>query len=74
MVAQDGIVGSAAVARWTEVLEEMHGRIAHRFARSEARDLAKRYLHGLFGRAERKNGWQSPRPSGSPTRRASSAY
>ena len=36
----------------------LHGRIAHRFARSEARERAKGYLLGLLGRAERKNGWK----------------
>jgi SRSO17 transposase len=36
----------------------LHGRIAGRFVRSEARDRAGRYLLGLLGRVERKNGWQ----------------
>ena len=57
MVAQDGIVGSAAVAGWSEALGELHERMGHRFARSEARDRVKRYLVGLLGRIERKNGW-----------------
>jgi SRSO17 transposase len=39
-------------------LEELHLRIAGRFARSEARERVKRYLLGLLGRVERKNGWQ----------------
>lgn len=46
------------VGRWTEGLDELHGRVAHRFARSEARERARRYLLGLLGRVERKNGWQ----------------
>ncbi|MDQ4002011.1 MAG: IS701 family transposase [Actinomycetota bacterium] len=58
MIAQDGIVEPSAVRRWSEALEELHGRIAHRFARSEARERVQRYLRGLLGRAERKNGWQ----------------
>ncbi len=58
MVVQDGIVGSAAVARWRETLEDLHRRIGDRFARSEARERVKRYLVGLLGRVERKNGWQ----------------
>lgn len=58
MVTQDGIAGSAAVARWTERLEELHRRIGHRFARSEARERVSRYLVGLLGKVERKNGWQ----------------
>src|SRR3954470_4126812 len=58
MFTQDGSVEPAAVGRWSETLEELHGRIAHRFARSEARERVKRYLLGLLGRIERKNGWQ----------------
>jgi SRSO17 transposase len=59
MVAQDGIAEqSAAVERWWEALVELHRRIAGRFARSEARERVKRYLVGLLGRVERKNGWR----------------
>ncbi len=58
MVAQDGIARSAAVAGWSEALGELHERVGRRFARSEARERARRYLVGLLGRVERKNGWQ----------------
>ncbi|MDQ3636998.1 MAG: IS701 family transposase, partial [Actinomycetota bacterium] len=58
MVAQDGIAGSAAVAGWPEALGELHERIGHRFARSEARERVRRYLLGLLGQVERKNGWR----------------
>jgi SRSO17 transposase len=57
MVAQDGTV-NPAIGGWNEALEGLHRRIAGRFARSEARERAKRYLLGLLGRVERKNGWQ----------------
>jgi SRSO17 transposase len=57
MVAHDGIV-NPAVDGWREALEELHRRIAGRFARSEARERVERYLVGLLGRVERKNGWQ----------------
>jgi len=43
---------------WDAGLDALHARIAPRFYRSEVRDRAKRYLLGLLGRAERKNGWQ----------------
>jgi SRSO17 transposase len=66
MFTQDGIVEPAAVGRWSEALEELHGRIAQRFARSEARKRAKRYLLGLLGRIERKNGWQMAEAIGDP--------
>ncbi len=59
MVAHGGIAQQPdTISRWSEMLEELHGRIARRFVRSEARDRAWRYLLGLLGRAERKNGWQ----------------
>ena len=63
MVAPDGIV-NPAIGGWSEAVEELHRRIAGRFARSEARERVKRYLLGLLGRVERKNGWQlALRPS-----------
>ncbi len=58
MVTQEEIVESSAVGRWSETLGELHRRIGHRFARSEARERVKRYLVGLLGKIERKNGWQ----------------
>ncbi len=51
-------VGLTTIERWPDALAAVHARIACRFARSEARERAKRYLAGLLGRAERKNGWQ----------------
>jgi hypothetical protein len=58
MSAQDGVVEPPAIGGWSEALEELHRRIAGRFARSEARERVKRSLVGLLGRVERKNGWQ----------------
>ena len=59
MIAHDGIAKElVAVGQWSEALEKLHGRIARRFARSEARERVQRYLLGLLGRVERKNGWQ----------------
>ena len=69
MVAPDGIV-NPAIGGWSEAVEELHRRIAGRFARSEARERVKRYLLGLLGRVERKNGWQlALRPSEKRTRK-----
>jgi SRSO17 transposase len=42
---QDGLAG-------------LHARIAPHFRRREARERARRYLDGLLGHIERKNGWQ----------------
>src|SRR5918992_5573689 len=46
------------LGQWVDAVAELHGRIAHRFARSEVRERARRYLVGLLERVERKNGWQ----------------
>jgi SRSO17 transposase len=39
-------------------LTALHARIGPYFGRREARERARRYLEGLLGRIERKNGWQ----------------
>jgi SRSO17 transposase len=46
------------ISQWVDGVAELHGRIVHRFARSEVRERARRYLVGLLERVERKNGWQ----------------
>src|SRR5919205_2915672 len=51
----DGLV--AEVQDWAAGLEEVHARIAGRFARSEPRARVPAYLRGLLGQLERKNGW-----------------
>ncbi len=54
---RDGITEQpSAIGQWSKKLEELHARIAGRFARSEARERVKRYFVGLPGRVERKNG------------------
>ena len=58
MVAQGGIAGSVGIAGWSRALGALHVRVGRRFARSEARERVRRYLVGLLGRVERKNGWQ----------------
>ncbi len=58
MHAAQETIGLSTVERWSETLADMYARIGHRFARSEARERARRYLAGLLGRVERKNGWQ----------------
>ncbi len=64
MFSQDGVVEPSAIARGSEALGGLHQRIAHRFARSEAREHVRRYLVGLLGRVERKNGWQLAEATG----------
>ena len=46
------------IGQWVDAVADLHARIAHRFARSEVRVRARRYLVGLLERVERKNGWQ----------------
>ena len=57
MDASSGL-GLATIERRADAWRDLHARIARRFARSEARDRAGRYLAGLLERVERKNGWQ----------------
>ena len=51
-------------AGWPHVMAERCGRIAHRFARTQVRERAHRYVLGLLDRVERKNGWQVAEASG----------
>ena len=46
------------IQNWAAGLEELHARIAPRFARSEQRTRALAYLKGLLSPTKRKNGWQ----------------
>jgi SRSO17 transposase len=52
---------------WTEELEAVGERLSVHFARSEVRQRAKDYLHGLLSGAERKNGWQLAEVAGNAT-------
>src|SRR5215213_4661094 len=51
-------LGLATIERYADTWKVLHARIAHRFARCEARERAGRYLAGLLERVERNNGWQ----------------
>src|SRR5918911_3292950 len=52
---------------WQDELEELNARIAPRFARPEVRARVGRYLFGLLGSLERKNGWQMAQAIGEKT-------
>jgi SRSO17 transposase len=58
MIGEQTDSASSIIARWSESLDELHGRIARRFARVEVRERVRCYLAGLLDRVERKNGWQ----------------
>ena len=47
----------AEVQAWADGLEEVHARIAPRFARSEPRERVLAYVRGLLAPVERKNSW-----------------
>ena len=46
------------IATWQDDLNALHERIAPRFARPEVRARAGKYVAGLLGPIERRNGWQ----------------
>src|SRR5437588_372374 len=48
----------AALKRGPDALSDLHARVAGCFRRPEVRQRVYRYLAGLLGRVERKNGWQ----------------
>ncbi len=52
---------------WAEDFEAFHSRFAPLFGRSEGREQAAKYLHGLLSPVERKNGWQLAEAVGDPT-------
>ena len=64
MKAQEIRAQEEAAARWAGCLEEVHARIAGRFARSEQRQRARAYVQGLLSPIERKNGWQLAEAAG----------
>lgn len=55
---QESEVTAGHLQHWTALLDQLHERIAPRFARSEARGRSRRYLEGLLSPVKRKNGWQ----------------
>ena len=58
MVAEQSTLTWGTVDRWSDALTDLHTRIARHFPRVEVRERVRRYLIGLLGRVERKNGWQ----------------
>ena len=55
------------VVGWAEGLQTLADRLAPHFARSEPRQRALAYLHGLLAPIERKNGWQLAEAAGDRT-------
>jgi SRSO17 transposase len=65
MMAQT--VDRKMVRSWSEELEAVGNRLSDHFARSEVRQRAQDYLHGLLSEAERKNSWQLAEVAGNST-------
>ena len=57
----------AEVEEWAAGLEELHARIAPRFARSEPRERVLAYVRGLLAPVERKNSWTLAERAGEAT-------
>ena len=57
----------AELAAWAAGLEEVHARIAPRFARAEPRQRVAAYVRGLVAPLERKNGWTLAEQAGEPS-------
>jgi SRSO17 transposase len=55
------------IAGWRDDLDALHARIGPRFKRPEVRARAGRYLAGLLGPVERRNGWQLAEQTGERT-------
>ena len=60
-------LGVAEVSAWAIGLEEVHARIAPRFARSEPRERVLGYVRGLLAPVERKNSWTLAERAGEPS-------
>jgi hypothetical protein len=43
---------------WQAKLDELHGQLSEHLGRKEIQERVRRYLKGLLGNVERKNGWQ----------------
>jgi hypothetical protein len=52
------VAASPEVSGWRAELEGLLARFGRLFVRAEPREQAGRYLEGLLGPVERKNGWQ----------------
>ena len=61
-----GEVDVAEVEAWAGGLEEVHARIAGRFARSEPRERVLAYVRGLLAPLEKKNSWTLAERAGEP--------
>ncbi len=52
------MAAAVAASGWRAELDQLLARFGRLFVRAEPRSQAGRYLEGLLGPVERKNGWQ----------------
>ena len=55
------------VQGWGAALDGLHARLRPHFGRAESRRRVRRYVEGLLGPTERKNGWQLAEQAGEAT-------
>ena len=61
------MAASLEMGGWRAELEQLLARFGRLFVRAEPREQAGRYLEGLLGPVERKNGWQLAEAAGDAT-------
>src|SRR5215207_8492173 len=61
------VITPGAVHIWAKELDQVHARLAPRFARREPRQRVRAYLAGLLSPIERKNGWHLAEQAGDAT-------
>ena len=60
-------VDMQTVRGWGAALDGLHARLRPHFGRAESRRRVRRYVEGLLGPTERKNGWQLAEQAGEAT-------
>ncbi len=63
----DAPIAVEQIMAWQEDVGALHSRIAAHFRRPEVRARVGRYLNGLLGPVERRNGWQLAEQTGEGT-------
>lgn len=64
---QPTVIEQQTVQGWGAALDGLHARLRPHFGRAESRRRVRRYVEGLLGPTERKNGWQLAEQAGEAT-------
>jgi len=65
--SEQGVTDVRTVQGWAAELDALHTRLKAHFGRAESRRRVRRYVEGLLGPVERKNGWQLAEQAGEAT-------